>query len=533
MTEEQEGLLKLLKEINVICKENDINFYLAGGSFIGAIRHGGFLPWDDDADIHMTRSSYEKFKNIVNHRIENRLVVSKEEYPEYPQIHPRYMALGSTTILRSTFTTSTPQGQFVDIFILDSIPDDIQKQEKYTEDYNLYLELITEVFIQDSRRSSGLIKKYNRYCRPGKYKDKEAICRKMSKKLFSYPEDTSRHYHIRSPQAPQSIIKKEIFGVPRYVSFEDTFLPVAENAEKLLREAYGADWFEVPEINKVSEHIFIEDQELPYTVYEKSYITRFDTKKHMEDVLERKNIWFRVLNQRNHVNPLTHYIKGMPLIYETECFIKAHEIDLDAWIKAKKYEDLNLLFNSIYKYMEQSHVKYWNVLLAMSESLLYASVYPKVMLGEYSMPKQLMDMYRKERPLSSRLERMYEYAQATESLLESIYTDKDYVLAKEIVEKYIEQMPENIYFARAQIKLLLLEANRENVNDIREKLEKHFLDFPEDPELGKYRGDIYLLCGMEAQAGQCYRREKYLLRNGIELKDLKAKDAFIEENQKC
>jgi len=64
MTEKQKYLLKLFREVDEICREHNLRYVLAGGSLIGALRHEGFVPWDDDVDLYMPRSDWEKFIEI-------------------------------------------------------------------------------------------------------------------------------------------------------------------------------------------------------------------------------------------------------------------------------------------------------------------------------------------------------------------------------------------------------------------------------------------------------------------------------------
>lgn len=65
MTKAQEHLLMLFKEIADICHRHDIIYYMAGGTLIGAIRHKGFIPWDDDMDIVMLKKDYKKLEKIL------------------------------------------------------------------------------------------------------------------------------------------------------------------------------------------------------------------------------------------------------------------------------------------------------------------------------------------------------------------------------------------------------------------------------------------------------------------------------------
>ena len=61
----QMKILEVMKYIDRVCRENNIVYYIMGGTALGAIRHGGFIPWDDDLDIFMTPTEYTKFKKMM------------------------------------------------------------------------------------------------------------------------------------------------------------------------------------------------------------------------------------------------------------------------------------------------------------------------------------------------------------------------------------------------------------------------------------------------------------------------------------
>ena len=78
MTELQAKVLGFLKEIDHLCRENDIEYYLTAGTLIGALRHKGFIPWDDDADIIMTRDNWEKFYKSVKDKLPRNIVLNSQ-----------------------------------------------------------------------------------------------------------------------------------------------------------------------------------------------------------------------------------------------------------------------------------------------------------------------------------------------------------------------------------------------------------------------------------------------------------------------
>ena len=62
----QNKILEIMKYIDALCRKNGITYFIMGGTALGAVRHGGFIPWDDDLDIFMTPANYVKFKECFD-----------------------------------------------------------------------------------------------------------------------------------------------------------------------------------------------------------------------------------------------------------------------------------------------------------------------------------------------------------------------------------------------------------------------------------------------------------------------------------
>ena len=69
----QKGILEIMKQLHIVLTENNLKYYLSSGSVLGAVRHNGFIPWDDDLDIMMPRQAYEKFIEIADKILPNDL----------------------------------------------------------------------------------------------------------------------------------------------------------------------------------------------------------------------------------------------------------------------------------------------------------------------------------------------------------------------------------------------------------------------------------------------------------------------------
>ena len=116
--------LDILKEVVRICKKNKITFYMAEGSLLGAMRHQGFIPWDDDLDIAMLRSDYEKFLKIAPKEISKKYEIQHQTtIKNYwsPFIKVRHLD-NSKYAQKHIAHLTNHNGPLLDIFPIDNVP---------------------------------------------------------------------------------------------------------------------------------------------------------------------------------------------------------------------------------------------------------------------------------------------------------------------------------------------------------------------------------------------------------------------------
>lgn len=117
----RERLIEILVEIDRVCRENKLRYFLTGGSLLGAIRHGGIIPWDDDIDVAMPREDYEKLKTISSQAFKRKFkLVTNDIDKEYHYVYAKVYHQQTTLIeFEDPFYVG---GVFVDVFPIDGLP---------------------------------------------------------------------------------------------------------------------------------------------------------------------------------------------------------------------------------------------------------------------------------------------------------------------------------------------------------------------------------------------------------------------------
>ena len=123
LTKVQKAELGILRDFVDLCEKNNLTYFGIAGTGIGAIRHGGFIPWDDDIDVAMPRDDFEQFVDIAKRQYSNKyMIMNGTENENYPLLTTRWMIRGTEFVEEPLKNIKCPLGIFLDIYPLDKIP---------------------------------------------------------------------------------------------------------------------------------------------------------------------------------------------------------------------------------------------------------------------------------------------------------------------------------------------------------------------------------------------------------------------------
>lgn len=254
----QVQVLKGLLEVKRICEKHNIIYYLVGGSALGAIRHKGFIPWDDDVDVAMPREDYERFIKICCTELDKEFFLqTRDTDPEYVFQFAKIRINNTMYVQKSVENSNIHQGIYVDIFPLDKLSSNIftaWKQKILVESYIKFRS--AKIHNHNKKSWKFIFKKII-----GSFFTFEMIHKVITKNITVANNTNSSKIGnlIGNYGFKKEVFEKEIFGEPFYTEFEGYQFPIPNKYDFFLTQIYG-NYKELPPIEKRTNHnpVFVE-----------------------------------------------------------------------------------------------------------------------------------------------------------------------------------------------------------------------------------------------------------------------------------
>jgi lipopolysaccharide cholinephosphotransferase len=252
--------LEILDAIAAICESHNIAWFLDSGTALGAVRHKGFIPWDDDIDIGMLRDDYNRFLEIAPTSLPEQFVLHKPGEPGMAGMFAKVCKLGMKFWTQETIDANFDQGVFVDIFPYDVVFENISKRKRQ---YRQARKLTRLSYLYHSGNISvpgnGVLGKIeSTLCRIAHPLVKSLFSRETIFERFRSTEQMAANEasNLYAPLAYPYFepIKLEDILPPNYVTFQGRTYPTFHNTSKYLVSLYGETWNQLPPKDQRKTH---------------------------------------------------------------------------------------------------------------------------------------------------------------------------------------------------------------------------------------------------------------------------------------
>ena len=521
MTDLQQVLFDLLCEFDAICRKHDIVYYLSGGTNLGALRHGGFIPWDDDSDIRMSRKEYEKLMQVIELELkDNRVFMNHDRYREYNSPVARYCDLDSTALFASHLADGTPYGIYVDVIIMDPMPIHEPELTEWKKLQYVYCELI-----EDTRIVAGIVRKkdweyidedlYLEYLKKCNEFGRETVLKELEARLFTIDETDAVDYCLRFGTYGNVISPIAWYGAPREIDFESAKFYVADKAEWCAIANYGLNWKNIPEEKMRQPHTSLIITDLPCGNLEREYfkfIKRNTALKRLKKYKTKRISRYKLYRATyfDRFKPFMHYLsKKMDKQFE---LYGEDEIKKNIELADDVFGNyLNLQLDNIIFYNE-----YYVPLKEAYRDIFIEYLYKKNRIYE---ARQILHIWEHNIELSGFQIKMKEKIEDVFNIC--MFLDvNDFDNMAPLLDR-CNPSEENFILVKAKIMLDLHNAkSKEDYNNIERDILCQLEHFPGEGELLKLYGDILTLKNEKYKARIFYDKAIDVLENGVVLLEL-------------
>lgn len=265
--------LDMLYVVQEICKKHNIPYWADGGTLLGAVRHSGFIPWDDDIDIMMLRADYDRFLEVAKEELSEPYFLQTDWTDSAFFCHTKIRRSDTTAVLAKDILANFDfnQGIFIDIFPMDFVPSD--NEEEYRKFVDHLWMLKNEMLISRSRY--WLYERDNEECRihADIMRDKFEVLRRK------YFNNTTTVANLSLPNLKKDI-RKELseFEDTLFAQFEMLTVPIPSGWDSILQRLYGDYMTPVPGGSNHGDILFdthVSYKDTAILKYKKNFIGEF------------------------------------------------------------------------------------------------------------------------------------------------------------------------------------------------------------------------------------------------------------------
>ena len=246
--------LVLMKKLHQFLAEEKIPYYLIAGSALGAVRHKGFIPWDDDIDIGLFRRDYERFLQVANRFDPTYEIINSRNANNCDFSLTRIYFPDTMIDIPSIKNTVLDKRLYMDIFPLDNVPDDKTELQSYEKKIKSRKNLIARIDVRDYGTSAFALvcKKAVSACLQN---SRASILKKTENLMRRYEEQNTKAVCSLCSQYSfkKQVMPREYYGIPTLYQFEDTMFYGPEKMNEYLTTLYGADYMQIPPESKRRE----------------------------------------------------------------------------------------------------------------------------------------------------------------------------------------------------------------------------------------------------------------------------------------
>lgn len=260
MTELQEKMFKMFSWFHNFCTQNNLRYYAVGGTALGAVRHQGFIPWDDDMDVGMPRRDYNKLIELMKNKTEFAPYTLETPLEKNDFVYPYCKLYDTTTTLIENTRYKTKRGIYIDVFPLDGAGNSLAESKKRFRLIDGKINLLsTKTCALSSHRKlyKNLAIMFLR-CIPECILSWKKIVRQINvlgeELVFDdcvYVSNFVGNWHEKE------IMKREWFGEPRLVKFENAEMYIPQDYDAYLTQLYGNYMQLPPEEKRKSHHDYL------------------------------------------------------------------------------------------------------------------------------------------------------------------------------------------------------------------------------------------------------------------------------------